>query len=129
MATPLVIIDTSDVRAERLDEAKAAFAELAAFVEAREPRAAAYHVYFSDDGARVTVLQVHPDSASAEHHMEVAAALFAGFADLLTLRTIDVYGRPGQGLLDRLRAKAKLLGDASLAVHEPHTGFMRLAAR
>ena len=126
MVDPLVIVDTSDVRAGRLEDVKAAFSHLAAFVEGREPRAAVYHVYFSDDGSRVTVLQVHPDAASAEAHMVIAAGEFAGFADLLTLRTLDVYGRPSAGLLERLRAKARMLGEAKLVVHEPHAGFLRL---
>lgn len=126
MAGPLVIIDMSDVREGRLGELRTAFRRLASFVEEREPRAVGYHVSFSPDGAHVTVLQMHPDSESAEYHMEIAAAQFRGFAELLTLRTIDVYGVPSQGLVDRLRAKARMLGDAVLAVHKPNVGFMRL---
>lgn len=126
MPEPIVVIDTSDIRPGRLDDVRGAFSHLAGFVDEREPRAAAYEVYLSSDAERVTVVQVHPDSASAEHHMEIASAEFARFADLLTLRTIDVYGRPSETLLARLRAKARLLGGARLDVHEPHAGFVRL---
>ncbi len=40
----------------------------------------AYGVYLNDDATRGTVLQVHPEAASAEFHMQVAGPAFAGFA-------------------------------------------------
>lgn len=129
MPEPIVIIDTSDIREERLDVVRVAFTQLADFVREHEPRTAVYEVFLSADSARVTVLQVHPDAEAAEEHMEVAAAEFARFAELLTLRTIDIYGAPSETLLDRLRAKAKVLGAATLAVHERHAGFARLGTR
>ncbi len=74
----------------------------------------------------MTVVQVHPDSASMEFHMEVAASAFSGFSDLLTLVGIDIYGRPSDKLLHQMRRKAELLGGATVAVHEPLAGFVRM---
>jgi hypothetical protein len=84
-------------------------------------------VFFSVDGTRMTVLQVHPDSASMEFHMSVAGAEFAKVKDLLTLSAIDIYGRPSETLLDQMRQKAQLLGGAALAVHDLHAGFTRFS--
>ena len=125
----IVIVDSSEIREGKLEELKAAMKGLAEFVETNEPRPLAYDVYLGADSARVTVLQIHPDAASAEFHMQVAASAFPGFSDLLRLLHIDVYGRPSGALLERLRAKARMLGGATLAVHELHAGFTRFGDR
>jgi hypothetical protein len=76
----------------------------------------------------MTVLQVHPDSASMERHMEVAGPVFARFADLLELRTIDIYGSPSAKVVDQLQRKAELLGTATVSVHDRQAGFVRFGS-
>jgi len=125
----IVIVDSSEILAGKLEVLKAAMKGLAEFVETNEPRPLAYDVYLAGDGTRVTVLQVHPDSASAELHMQVAAPAFPGFSELLRLLHFDVYGKPSDALLERLREKARMLGGATLAVHELHAGFARFGER
>jgi hypothetical protein len=85
----------------------------------------AYRVYLDPENTSVTVLQIHPDTASAENHMQVAATAFSGFGDLIRMSRIDVYGEAGPSLLARLRTKASMLGDGSVMVHHLHTGFHR----
>ena len=77
MSDLILYVDTSDVREGALEELKAGMKELTDFVEANEPRIIAYNVYFNDEGTRMTVVHAHVDSASFEHHMEVAGS-FAG---------------------------------------------------
>jgi hypothetical protein len=125
MAGPLVYVDTSDVRDGALEELKRAIGELAAFVEANEPRVLAYTVHFSDDGAQMTVIHVHPDSASLEYHMDVAGPAFRGFAHLLTLSSISVYGDPSEKVVSQLEDKVRLLGRGAVAVQPLHAGFNR----
>jgi hypothetical protein len=129
MAGPIVVVDTSEILEGRLDELRRAVVELAEFVEANEVEPIAYEVYFDADGRGMTVLQIHPDSASMERHMEIAGPVFARFADLLELRTIDVYGAPSDRVLEQLRRKADLLGTAGVVVHELQAGFARFGAR
>ena len=126
MSDPIVYVDTSEVRSGRLDELKAAMAELTRFVEANEPRLLAYHVYFSDDDARMTVLHINPDLASLQFHMEVAGPLFGPIGEFITMLSIDVYGQPDAALVERLRHKAEMLGGGSVRVHDLHAGFARL---
>jgi quinol monooxygenase YgiN len=126
---PIVIIDTSDIREGKLEELRLAVAELAEFVDANETETISYQVFFGDDDRQMTVLQIHPDSASMELHMEVAAPVFAKFADLLVLRTIDIYGSPSEKVLEQLRRKAELLGSATVAVHGRQAGFARFGSR
>ncbi|HEX2432844.1 MAG TPA: hypothetical protein VHI55_02735 [Gaiellaceae bacterium] len=66
MSDAIVYVDSSEVREGALDELKAGLEELAEFIEANEPRLIAYNIYFSDDGTKMTVVNVHPDSASLE---------------------------------------------------------------
>jgi quinol monooxygenase YgiN len=124
---PLVVIDVSDVVEGKLEEVRAAIRELAAFVEANEPEPIAYWVYLSEDDTRMTVLQVHPDSASMEYHMKAGAAAFAKFKGLITMSSMDVYGTPSEELLDLLQQKARMLGTPRVGVHPAHAGFSRFA--
>lgn len=126
MSQPIVYVDTSEVRAGRLTELQAAMEELVQFVEAHEPRLLAYNVYFSDDGARMTVLHIDPDSASLEFHMTVAGPRFAAIGEYIDMLAIDVYGDVDDALLGRLRDKAELLGTGAVRVHDLHAGFARL---
>lgn len=128
MTDPIVFVDTSEIREGKLEELRRAVAELAEFVDANETETISYQVFFSDDDRQMTVLQVHPDSASMERHMEVAGPVFAKFADLLVLRTIDIYGSPSEKVVEQLRRKAELLGTASVAVHERQAGFARFVS-
>ena len=123
---PIVYVDTSEVREGRLEELKGAMTELADFVEANEPRLIAYQVYFSDDGARMTVLHVDPDSTALELHMDVAGPKFPPIGQFINMLSIDVYGRPDDALVDRLRHKAEMLGSGTVRVHDLHAGFARL---
>ena len=110
MTELLIAVDSSEIREGKLDAVKAGFAELAEFVEANEPETIAYSIYLDEEAGRVTVVQIHPSSASMELHMEIAAPIFRKFAGLLDLTRVDLYGAPSRALLDRTRQKAELLG-------------------
>jgi len=125
MADFVAYLDTSEVRPGKLGELKEAMAELAAFVEQNEPQILSYSVYFSDDGSTMKVLHLHSDVASLELHLEVAGPRFPPVAPLITMKTIEIFGRPTEELLARLRAKAQLLGAGSVLVHDAHAGFAR----
>jgi hypothetical protein len=123
---PLVYVDTSEVREGALEQLKDAIGRLADFVEENERQLISYSAFFSEDGRQLTVMHVHADSASLDHHMEVAGPRFARFADLLTLSSIHIYGVPSVNALGQLRDKVRLLGSGEVIVHRPHAGFSRL---
>jgi quinol monooxygenase YgiN len=126
MSEPIISLDTSLIRVGRLDELKRAVAELVEFVRSNEPRPIVYEVFVDQTESRMTVVQVHPDSASMEYHMTVAGPAFAGFAELVTLSTLDVYGKPSEELLELLRRKVQMLGEATVNVHDLQAGFARI---
>ena len=128
MSKPLVYLDSSDVREGALDELKGAIKELAEFVEVNEPQLISYNVYVSDDGSQMTVMHVHPDSASLDHYMDVAGPRFGRFKDLVTLSSIHIYGEPSEKALRQLQDKARLLGSGDVIVQGLHAGFSRFGA-
>lgn len=128
MPEPIVYMDHSEIREGKLLELKRAMSNLAEFVESNEPRIFAYNVFFSEDDTRMTVIHIHPDSASLEYHMNVAGPEFPKFAEFIKLLSIDVYGNPGKDLVERLLQKAQMLGSGTVLVHNLHSGFARLGA-
>lgn len=128
MSEAIVYMDKSEVRQGALGDLKTAIRELVDFVDANEPQLIAYNVYLSDDGTHVTVMHMHPDSASLEYHMEVAGPAFRKFVDLVTLLSIDIYGKPSEKVLRQLHEKARLLGRGDVVVHGLHAGFSRFRA-
>lgn len=127
MAEPIIYVDRSEVREGRLADLKTAIAGLARLVETREPQILAYDAYLSEDGTEMSVVHVHRDAASLARHMRVVGPELPPFADLVRLRTIDIYGTPGADSLAALREKARLLGAEAVRVHARHAGFARFA--
>ena len=84
-----------------------------------------YNVYFSDDGSRMTVIHVHRDSASLDHHMDVAGPRIARIADLVRLSANHIYGEPSREAVRQLREKLQLLGSGELIVQSLDAGFSR----
>ena len=127
MSGSIVYVDHSEVVPGRLEELKERIAELADLVEEGEPRLLTYAAFFDAPGRRLTVIHVHTDSASLASHFEVAGPAFERFTGLVNLKSIDVYGRPDDDVLERIRSKAALLGEGSVTVHDQHAGFLRSA--
>lgn len=129
MAEPIVYIDRSRIRPGKLEEVRDGVTELVQFIEGREPQLLFYGFYIDADASRMTVVAVHPDAASVEHHMHVGAAAFRRFADLIEMEAIEIYGEPSERMLEQLKQKAEDLGDqGSVRVDRLHAGFTRMAA-
>ncbi len=125
MSQPIVYIDTSTIRHRKLEELEAAMKSLAAFVEANVPRLISYAFFLNENRTRMTVVAVHPDSACLEYHMDVGGPEFRKFSGLIDLEKIEVYGSVSDGVLERLHQKARMLGNATVTVHQFHAGFAR----
>ena len=75
----------------------------------------------------MSVVAVHPGPSSLERHLRIGDPEFRKFADLLDLRSIDVFGDPSEVVRERLEQKAQMLGEnGRVVVHELHAGFARL---
>ena len=125
MPQPIVYIDTSAIREGKINQLELAMKDLAAFVEAKVPQLISYGFFLDAARTQMTVVALHPDSSSLEFHLDVGAAEFSKFADLIDLLRIEVYGRVSDAALERLREKARRLGSGTVAVHECYAGFAR----
>lgn len=125
MNEPILYIDRSTINDGALERVKAAIDELVAFVAANEPQLVSYNFYLNEECTQMTVIALHPDSASMLLHMKIGAPAFRKFADLIRLQGIEVYGRPSEAVLEQLWSKARMLGDGTVQVHHRHAGFIR----
>jgi hypothetical protein len=126
MSEPIVYIDRSEILDGKMEELKEGIGELVEFVYAHEPQLISYGFFINEEAARMTVVAVHPDSASLEFHMEIAGPAFGKLSGFIRLVTIEVYGRPSEKAVGQLRQKAQMLGEGeSVFVEEPQAGFAR----
>lgn len=126
MSGSLVYIDVSEVKEGSLDRLEGAIEELAGFIEANVPDVLAYNVFLSEDGTQMTVVHLHAEAESLERHLMTAGPVFRKFSDLLTLKSIRVYGEPSERAVELLREKASMLGSGDVTVLRPRAGFSRL---
>src|SRR5438874_12540923 len=73
MSGAFVYVGTARIKPGKLEEARKNLAELVDFVEPNEPRMIALHLFLDEEGSTLTTVHVHPDPASMEFHMQVAA--------------------------------------------------------
>lgn len=112
MATPFVFITTHKVRPGSLDALKALTRDYTAFLDEHDARLVAHSAFLNEDGTELSLVQVHPDAASAEHHMRIVEPSIVAAAELTEPAGITVYGRPGPGV----QATLDHLGGAGVPV-------------
>jgi hypothetical protein len=121
----IVYIDRSDVSEDRKQGLKAGIRRLVDVIQSREPQLISYAFHLDDESAVMTVVAVHPDSASLELHLEIGRTEFHKLADMITLRQIAVYGSVSDKARAMLQEKATMLGGSDVTVHERFAGFDR----
>jgi quinol monooxygenase YgiN len=126
MSGPLIYVGTYTVKPGKQGEARRRLAELVDFVETNEPRVIAFNTYLDRDGTTVSIIQVHPDSASMEFHMQVNAKHFATAFDWLDASMSGQYFGP---ISDALAAELAKWDEASTQVPEHAAGFTRTTVR
>jgi len=85
-----------------------------------------YRFYLDEDSRQMTVVAVHPDSASLERHVRIGGPEFKKLAPFIELRGIEVFGDLSENAVELLQQKAAALGDrGAVTMHEQFTGFDR----
>ena len=130
MPSPFIFIATNRLKAGKLDRERERVLDLVEFIEGNEPRLIAFNEYINEAGDEVTVVQVHPDAASMEAHMQIvrerAQAAYAETLDA-TAR-VQVFGRPTQAIVEMLRQQTG--SGVEISVNGGHLGgFTRSAAQ
>ena len=106
-------VDHSDIREGSLDELKAGVQRLVDFIDAHEPQLITYGFYIDEEAAKMTVVAVHPDSASLELHMDIGSAEFRKL------------GAPAYADRDRMLRPAEREGPRADAAQSGHAGRRR----
>ena len=103
MSKSLIFISTWKIREGRLEDYKQFAKEFMEHVKAKEPQLIA----FNEDETEMTSIQVHPDAASVDFHLQVLAKVIGedmiewiDRADFLEPKHIEIYGTPSAKLLE-----------------------------
>ena len=129
MTGPFILIATHRLKPGALDAERRRVAGLSEFIESREPRVIAFNEYADPDTGEVTVVQIHPDAESMEHHARLVAERAAQAYDetLEATTRIQLYGSPSTEMIETLRAQAGTGVDVT--VNPEHlAGFTRSTA-
>ncbi|SRR5260370_25041385 len=130
MSGPFIFIATNRLKEGTFDAEQQRVPGLASFVETNEPRLIAFHEYASDGHNEVTVVQIHPDTASMEFHLGIIGDRSRdAYAQTLEATTgIRVYGTPSEQILRMLRQQAG--SGVPLSIYPHHLGgFTRTSQR
>jgi quinol monooxygenase YgiN len=126
MSGPLIYVGTYTIKQGDQEDARRRLAELVDFVETNEPRVIAFNAYLDRDGNTVSIVQVHPDSASMEFHMQVNAKHFATAFDWLDTSMSGQYFGP---ISDALAAELAKWDEAATYLPVHTGGFTRTTVR
>jgi hypothetical protein len=107
MTGPFIFIGTHRLKEGKLSDFEAAWRDLVAVVEANEPQMIAFNAFANEDGTEVTVVQLHPDAASMELHMQVVREhITSAYEELLEETTsIQINGElsdAARGMIEHL---------------------------
>jgi hypothetical protein len=130
VTSPFIFIATNRLKPGALERERQRVPGLVEFIEVNEPRLIRFNEYVGETGDEVTVVQIHPDAASMEAHMEIVRerALQAYAETLDATVRIQVFGHPTEAILETLRQQAG--NGVEITVNGEHLGgFTRSAAQ
>ena len=107
MIKPLIFVSTWKIKEGRLEDYKQFAKELIEHFKAKEPQLIAFNMYFNEDETEMTSIQVHPDAASMDFHLQVLAKVIGedmiewiDRADFYEPKHFEIYGTPSAKLLE-----------------------------
>jgi quinol monooxygenase YgiN len=106
MSTPLIAISTVGIKEGMLEDFRRTYKEVVETVREHEPRLIAFHGFVNKDGTEMTIIQVHPDTASMDLHMQVLRDKLGEHVaralgpELIEPKRVEYYGTPPQSALE-----------------------------
>ena len=127
MSGPFIYIGTNTIRKGKVEEARKMLTEITELVKTHEPRVIAFNVYLDEANRTAVCVQVHPDAASMDTHMQVISEHLKTAYDVLEETTSEqLYGPGGEHMVDEFRQWAP---NATFTVIPQHlAGVTRSAA-
>jgi hypothetical protein len=107
LSEPLIYISTWRIKEGKLEDYKQFTKEFLEIIKAKEPQLIAIHLFLSEDGTEVTSIQVHPDAASMDTHMQTVEKVlgedmgeWVERVDFIEPKHLEIYGNPSADLLE-----------------------------
>lgn len=126
MEGPFVIRAFSRIKPGAAQAYRPLVSEICRLVEEREPQVLAFHVWVSEDESSEVVLQVHPDAASLERHLELLGDRVRETFEFTEFVDLEVFGPPTDHVAHLFATE---VGGVKVSYHPIHWGgFTRLTA-
>ena len=107
MSEPFIYISTWKIKEGKLEDFKRFTREFVEIVKAKEPQLIAFNVFLNEDGTEMTSIQVHPDAASMDFHLQIVNQVLGEEmldwierADFVEPKQFEIYGTPSAALLE-----------------------------
>jgi hypothetical protein len=106
MSGPLIFVATNKLRPGKFEAERERLPGFVDYIEASEPRLIAFNQYVNADRTEASVVQVHPDAASMEFHLDVVRShARRAFEETHAGTTrIQLFGHATDAILDALDA-------------------------
>ncbi|HSD48701.1 MAG TPA: hypothetical protein VLE71_02610 [Actinomycetota bacterium] len=121
MSGPIVFISHNVVLDGKLRIFREAFAGVAEALDAEKPGTVVFLAYADDDGTEVSVVHVFPDAEAMGLHLQGVEERMAVAAGSIQTTGYEIYGSPGEQVLEAMRGFAGSLG-VPLQVRGDHVG-------
>ena len=127
MSGPFIYVGTNSIKEGKVEECRKMLKEIAKLVETHEPRVIAFNFFLDEESRTAVCVQVHPDAASMDTHMQVITEHLKTAYDVLDQTLSEqLYGTGGERMVKEFRQWAP---DATFTVIPQHeAGFTRSAA-
>jgi quinol monooxygenase YgiN len=106
MSQPFIAIATLRIKEGKLEDFTRSYREVVETVKEHEPRMIAFHGFVNEDGTEMTIIQVHPDTASMDVHMQVLRDKLGEHVaralgpELIEPTRVEYYGTPSETALE-----------------------------
>ena len=125
MSAPFIVKTVSRIHPGKASEYRPSVEEICRLAEEREPRLLAFHIFVTEDESSEVVIQIHPDAASLQHHLEVLGEKVRATADYTDFESLEIYGEPNEAILEWLPFVTEGI---RFTLHPTHWGgFTRMA--
>lgn len=111
MTKPFIVISTWRIKDGKLEDLKRFQREFSEIIEANEPQLIAFNAFYNEDGTEMTSIQVHPDAASMDFHLNVLRETLGGamsaVAEFVEPQSLEYYGMPPESALEMGRQSGR----------------------
>jgi len=125
MTAPFIFVGTHRVKPGKCEDFMKYFTEFCTgVVEPNEPRLHSFFGYTAPNSDLVTVVQVHPDAESMQHHLQMLGEKVRATSEFTDFESLEIYGELNDALREWLPYVTEGIQFTHHAIH--WGGFSRL---